>query len=684
MAGRIASTFALAAIVLLSCSTQARKAAVTSGAPAVDYTLERIGNEVWHINHDSEYYDHFNKVQQTYDLLINETKDPREVRRLYIERDLKIAQERLKYMADPKLVKSVIGGTESSMGANSSGHVFRKSDIFSVPRQYFTPSDPAKYVYKEIEPTFGYKTTDALTAIIQFDRQLKKRGVDLIVVPVPNSSQVYAHRLDAGIKLEDAVWHPWSHMIVKLLEYDVEALDLLDLFKAYSGDNTVLNYIDHHWGKAGLDIVSEEIGQRFQRYLFDAKYYLDPSQLKTTPILVNMPNMIPYWDHVDEAYIRSKMHVDSQYPTVRITYKGNNIMPAASFEDSPVLLMGDSFIFHLADTSSGIYAHLALNTRIIPAQFSANAGAAKPPSWYKKNVAGKGKEPKVVIWIIYGSAFEEVNQQNDWSVTSIPDPVNAAVAASPAKPTAVAGIDAAVQPLRKLEWVAGEVVQVTKLPKLDALAYPDALYSYKVKVTDRLSSSLHNGEEVVVYGQFMADQKLLKKNVVKQGEKKYFYLEEWMSAANKTDKLGTMQLIDDLGDFDSAVYFSHYLDAKQGTELKKLVKTALTKGTGASPEQSLAFDLKDLRLLESMKLMLRRDGSGPVSFTIQTSIDGSDWFSMYQCSGGGGDDAEVFMLPSAQPARFVRFTSPTVKTDIVFDNALNNGKDFSGVELYGY
>src|SRR4030042_1916920 len=75
------------------------------------YSLERDKDAVWQINHVSEYYEYFNKIQQTYYLLLKDAKDPEEIRRLYLERDLKIAKKRLEYMADPRLVKEVIRAT---------------------------------------------------------------------------------------------------------------------------------------------------------------------------------------------------------------------------------------------------------------------------------------------------------------------------------------------------------------------------------------------------------------------------------------------------------------------------------------------------------------------------------------------------------------------------------------------
>jgi hypothetical protein len=658
-------------------------------APPKSYSLEGLGGPFWQIKNNSEYYAYFNKMHQTYYALMKNVKDPAELRRLFIERDLKIAKKRLEHMADPRLVKEVIGATRFRNGTNPTGHIFRKNDVEYVPHQNFTPADPSKFVYQELTPAFGFAATDAMTAIIQFDRQLKKRGVTLLVVPVPNSAQIYTHLLHPDIHLEDVVWHPWAHMIAKLLENDVEVIDLEDLFKAYSGNNTVLNYIDHHWGEVGMDIVSWEIAQRLKRFRFDPQDYLDPAYIKRVPITIPTPALIPFWDKIDIGDIASSMPYSPTYPTVRITYKDQNIRPARTFEDSPVLIMGDSFIFHAEDTSSGIYAHLAYRTRIIPAQFSRNAAAAYPPEWYRGSVAGKGKEPKVVIWEMYGSALAEYNNQNNWMVVDMPAPPKTVV--EPPRQTTAATVEPAAQknftitPDRKLEWITGEVIKVSEIPNLQKIDYPDALYAFQVRVTDKLSSRLEKGTTIVVYRQFTEKYKLMKDTILKKGDKRSFYLEKWTQATQAVDKIGTMQLIDDLEDYESEVYFSHFLEDRVDTRLAKLNKQFLEKGAvdkEGKPLEALTFKIK---LIANIKARLHQEKAKAALFAIETSIDGTNWFSIYKCQSIGGDEEiRTIALESVHPALFVRFSGPAVRKVIAFDNNKPDASGFSGLEIFGY
>jgi len=519
--------------------------------PQEEYSLEQKKEAYWQIHHDSDYYQYFNEIHKQYYEMIQETEDPEELRRLYMERDLKIAQKRQEFMADTDLVKKVVGGTASVQGTNPTGHLFRMNDVYRIPNQRFSPSDPANYQYEKVEFSGMSKVADSMTAIIQFDRQLKERGISLIVVPVPNSSQLYAHRLDEGIKLEEVVWHPWAYMISGLLENDVEVLDLLDLYKTYSGDNTAVNYIDHHWGQAGLDIVGWELAQRLKRYHFDDYQYLNPRFLTKKPITVPTPALIPHWDDITVSYIKEHMPYSPVYERDQILYRGDHINERPSFEDTPVLIMGDSFIPHAAESSSGIYAHLAYYSGIVPAAFSQDAGAAEPPEFFRRYVAGKGREPKVVIWEIYGSAMGEITHLNDWRVVKITEPPVSVF--SEQKRTDITS--------EGTYWVRGEVVGVSQIPaNNDSMDYPDALYAYNLKVLDGGNSGLSAGDTLLVYSQYMKDFENIDENIVVQGDTGRFKLESWSSATQNVENIGTMQLIDDLEDYVSDIYFAHQVE----------------------------------------------------------------------------------------------------------------------------
>jgi hypothetical protein len=245
-----------------------------------------------------------------------------------------------------------------------------------------------------------------------------------------------------------------------------------------------------------------------------------------------------------------------------------------------------------------------------------------------------------------------------------------------------------ITPDRKLEWITGEVIKVSEIPNLQKIDYPDALYAFQVRVTDKLSSRLEKGKTIVVYRQFTEKYKLMKDTILKKGDKRFFYLEQWKQATQAVDKIGTMQLVDDLEDYDSDIYFFHYEEAGRQTQLTKLNKAYLEKGAvdkAGKPLEALTFRLDNIKLIANIKARLHPEKTKAALFTIETSIDGTNWFSLYKCiSTGGEEEVRTIALESLQPALFVRFSGPAVRKVIAFDNNKPDASGFSGLDIFGY
>lgn len=647
-------------LVLLACFS----ACATGGEPPLsapveprNFSLERRDG-VWQVHHDSAYYRYFNEIHATYARLMSGITDPAELRRLIMERDLLVARRRREHLADPELVRSVIRATGKNMGANPTGQLFRMNDVDKIPSQSFTPRNPETFRYEPVNPgAGGSRGTDALTAIIQFDRQMKERGIKLIVVPVPNSAQVYAHLLHPDIFLEQVLWHPWAHMLVALLEHDVEVIDLLDLYKTYNGDNTVLNYIDHHWAQAGLEIVGEELAERVKRYSFDKSAYLDRSLFLKRQVTVNAPALIPYWDKIDVSYLAARMPFSPKYRRDQILYKGAPIDKAESHEDSPVLIMGDSFIPHAEETSSGIYAHFAYSTGILPAAYSRDAGAAAPPDFFKQYVAGKGKEPEVVIWQIYGSAMNEITNLNNWHVVSLPPPMakseRSAEGNKAADPRAATSSSAQnFVSDQHLYLVSGEVIAVSAIPDAAKLDYPDALYAWHLRLDTAAGPDNPAGSTAVVYSRFMSGFVADASAVVKAGDRVRVYLEPWLGATRNTPQIATIQLVDDLGDFENEVFFAH-----ARLQDSSPLPVALTHHPAFVDAETLVCELGAVSVLERLKLHARSIPS-PSDIRLETSLDGIHWFSPGRIRLSPGPESTVLVtLDGPHPARLVRLRS---------------------------
>ncbi len=133
----------------------------------------------------------------------------------------------------------------------------------------------------ELQMVFGIRNVEPMIAkdetlpenfvecIVQLKRDLEKRGVDLIYMPLAASPTIYGHELVEGIDAHHE-YHPgWTKMLLELLENDIEVIDPLEEFRAQSNADLIVNWPnDFHTGDGGRLIAAQMLADRLQRYEF--------------------------------------------------------------------------------------------------------------------------------------------------------------------------------------------------------------------------------------------------------------------------------------------------------------------------------------------------------------------------------------------------------------------------------
>ena len=110
---------------------------------------------------------------------------------------------------------------------------------------------------------------ETLEAFVQFNKDMKARGIDLILLPATPKLNYESHLLFDGVDAKTEVWPGWSNMMVQLLEHDIEVIDTVDEFRAAaSGKVPVVWKNDGHTGPEGRRIMGEALAKRLQRYEF--------------------------------------------------------------------------------------------------------------------------------------------------------------------------------------------------------------------------------------------------------------------------------------------------------------------------------------------------------------------------------------------------------------------------------
>lgn len=108
-----------------------------------------------------------------------------------------------------------------------------------------------------------------LKSYLQLQKDLKKRNIDLIVMPFPDSSHFYTHRVVEGLEAKDEYYPGYTEMLFTFLENDIEIVDFMDeLREAANGDVPVHWPNDPHTASMGRQVAAQALAKRLQRYDF--------------------------------------------------------------------------------------------------------------------------------------------------------------------------------------------------------------------------------------------------------------------------------------------------------------------------------------------------------------------------------------------------------------------------------
>jgi hypothetical protein len=107
--------------------------------------------------------------------------------------------------------------------------------------------------------------------ILHLDRQLKARGVDLILMPIPDKLSAYPDFLATDVPCDRQVCVAVKHLFKKLLENDVEIIDLFAAFHEFRRKDQDAHHLfygktDSHWRSQGAQVAAERIAERLKRY----------------------------------------------------------------------------------------------------------------------------------------------------------------------------------------------------------------------------------------------------------------------------------------------------------------------------------------------------------------------------------------------------------------------------------
>jgi alginate O-acetyltransferase complex protein AlgJ len=206
-------------------------------------------------------------------------------------------------------------------------------------------------------------------AILAVHKKLKEQGVDLIFVPLPDKLAIYPDYLSDAAPADRMVHVSVAHLMKKLLENDVECIDLYTPFheaRRKNEDAPLYYSKDSHWRNIGAQLAGEIVAQRLQRYDFVQKALAEGNRYAAEP----------------------GKRADGD--PLRVVVDAKTKAKYADDPKSPILITGDSnLMYNWPAGAAHMPAQIGLNIGM-PLAFAPNT----IPSQHYEKVAGK----KVVIW----------------------------------------------------------------------------------------------------------------------------------------------------------------------------------------------------------------------------------------------------------------------------------------------
>jgi hypothetical protein len=267
-----------------------------------------------------------------------------------------------------------------------SGWLFYKTDV-----QYLIEQFP------ETDSSQG----DIFSAVVSFRDQLAKRGIKLLLVPVPDKVSVYPDMLASRASLiEHPVNSKTLEIIWRLQRVGVEVVYLFAVFeRARTGlspaDGTTYYLLqDSHWSPEGMRLAAQVVGQRILDLGWVGKrqveYALKPVTIKRYGDILRMIQVPQIENEFEPERIDCTQVIN---PIINRPYQTD--------PNSEVLVIGDSFLrIYSRDEpgAGGFVEHLAHELGFAISSIVNDGGASTLVRQQLSRNPGLLTHKKVVVW----------------------------------------------------------------------------------------------------------------------------------------------------------------------------------------------------------------------------------------------------------------------------------------------
>lgn len=186
---------------------------------------------------------------------------------------------------------------------------------------------------------------DPTPAILDFDRQLRARGIELLFVPLPAREEIYPESVLGAARLADLKRVPrvnpcLAEFLAVLAQQNVRVVDVTPLLLAHRNDNgkPVFLQSDPHLTPHAIELVAHQLASELRhRAWYDAAARQQMSQRRSTIDYAG-----PVWRTYEEATGESLGSERVPVRTIAATTSDGDRPLELRNPTSPVLVLGDS------------------------------------------------------------------------------------------------------------------------------------------------------------------------------------------------------------------------------------------------------------------------------------------------------------------------------------------------------
>ena len=325
--------------------------------------------------------------------------------RVFAGDSIPLSESQQKFVNELGAKSRMAGNGGAAVIAGADGWFFLSSDIRFLSVGQFWGTAAAK-VSRAHKP----ESADPIPAIVDFHDQLKRRGIDLLLLPVPPKATIYPEPILPDIDLHGEPAAPvLAEFYDELRKRGIDVVDLSPIFlqNRASERGPVFCKTDSHWSGFGCVLAAQTIKEKIREKLVGQPRKNYAAEWKETTIKGDLGDLAgPNTKKLEPEKIAVRTISDKE--------TGAAITPDPN---SPLLIIGDShtLVFHdfLAE-KSGLLDQLAYEIGFAPDLIGTRGSGATSVrvSLYRR----ARKDPdylarkKVIVWCFAAREFTESDQ----------------------------------------------------------------------------------------------------------------------------------------------------------------------------------------------------------------------------------------------------------------------------------